>query len=248
MFNKIFEKLTGTKPASKRQLELDAIDQGIANAIQKQSQVDPLIGAKIGAKEVFRQLVSAMEKDGRVHVESLLCALGALSGYSCQAAVRAQAHILKIPEDAAFQILETSDGKQYFFGELLNHAMVVAEHSVWSLAAGAAQGAGVTELPDLEEIFKYNVSVLGSKQFGIPRIPADHMAAVLPLDYLQTLWPVIFPTVTKYCPNPVQWYVLYGLAVQIAITEGKNVIDPSLALKIIMETAIPMSKVDLSNA
>ncbi|MDH4394391.1 MAG: hypothetical protein QE278_01810 [Limnobacter sp.] len=248
MFNKIFEKLTGVKPTPKKRPELDAIDQGMANAIKKQSQVDPLIGAKIGAKEVFNRLANAMERDGRVHIESLLCALGALTGYSCQAGLRAQAHILEVPEDSAFNVVGTTDGKKYFFGDLLNQAIVGAEYSVWALAGGAAQGAGATELPDLDEIFGYNASVLGSEQFGIPRIPADHMAAILPLDYLKTLWPVLLPTVQRYCPNPTHWQILYGLAVQTAITEGRNVINPSVALRIIMECAIPMSKVDLANA
>lgn len=36
--------------------------------------------------------MAGLKNEKGVHIESLLCALGALAGYSCQAAVRAQAH------------------------------------------------------------------------------------------------------------------------------------------------------------
>ncbi|WP_157199276.1 hypothetical protein [Methylomonas koyamae] len=47
------------------------------------------------------------------------------------------------------------------------------------------------------------------------------------------------------CPHPAHWPILFGLAIQEAIHSGKSVIDPCIALKIVMESAIAMSKVDL---
>jgi hypothetical protein len=51
-----------------------------------------------------------------------------------------------------------------------------------------------------------------------------------------------------FCPNPVDWPILYSLAIQEAIYAGKEAIEPGLAFRIVMESAIPMSKVDLANA
>ena len=56
-------------------------------------------------------------------------------------------------ETAAFHIVDTKDGKQYFFGDPLNNALAGSQHSVWGLTRGAAQHAGAKELPDLNEIF-----------------------------------------------------------------------------------------------
>jgi hypothetical protein len=67
------------------------------------------------------------------------------------------------------------------------------------------------------------------------------------VNYLKALWPTLFPTVKLFCPNPVDWPILFSLAIQEAIAMGKSVIPPDLSLKIIMESAIPMSKVDLAN-
>ncbi|MCK9608641.1 MAG: hypothetical protein M0R33_19540 [Methylomonas sp.] len=152
-----------------------------------------------------------------------------------------------MPETAAFHIIATNDGKQYFFGDPLNNALAGTQHSVWSLAAGAAQHAGAKELPDLNEIFQHTTSVLGGEQFGIPRIPENNSARDTPINYLKANWPSHFPVVKLFCPNSVDWPILYGLAIQEAIDAGKSALDPHLALKIVMESAVPMSKVDLAN-
>lgn len=243
----MFEKLAGTKPQKKNEPELDPKTAALILAIRERSKEDPLVGAKLGAKEVFQRLLNCMKNERGVHIESLLCTLGSLAGYSCQASLRAQASAKGMPETAALQTIGTKNGKQYFFGDPLNNAIAGSQYSVWGLAGGAAQHAGAKELPDLNEIFQHTSSVVGGDQFGIPRVPDNHKASDTPINYLKSIWPSLFPTVKLFCPNPVDWPILYGLAIQEAIDAGKNAIDPGLALKIVMESAIPMSKVDLAN-
>lgn len=227
--------------------QLDHKTEALLNAIQERTKEDPLIGAKLGAKEIFQQLLNGMKNQKGVHIESLLSVLGALAGYSCQASLRAQSLAKGLPETSAFQTVGTKDGKQYFFGDPLNHTLVGSQYSVWGLAGGAAQHAGAKEFPDLNAIFQHTSSVLGSEQFGIPRVPENHKASDTPINYLKAIWPALFPTVKLFCPNPADWPILYGLAIQEAIDAGKGVIDPGLALLIIMESAIPMSKVDIAS-
>ncbi len=248
MFKKILEKLSGSKPQEQKAPLLEPGTEALIYAIRQKSKEDPLIGAKLGAKEIFQRLLIGMKDSKGVHVESLLSALGALAGYSCQANLRAQALAKGMAETAAFQIIKTKDGKNYFFGDPLNNALAGSQHSVWGLAAGAAQDGGAKELPDLQEIFEHTASVIGSDQFGIPRIPDNHRASATPINYLRDIWPTLFPTVKLFCPNPVDWPILFSLAIQEAIDAGKGTIDPAFALKIVMESAIPMSKVDLANA
>jgi hypothetical protein len=218
------------------------------SAIRDRSKVDPLVGAKLAAKEVFQRLLEAMKDSKGVHIESLLTALGALAGYACQANLRAQALAKGMPATAPFQVLRTEDGKQYFFGEPLNNAVILDQYSVWNLAGGAAQHVGAKEFPDPNELFQHTASVLGSEQFGIPRLPENHRPVDTPITYLQALWPMLFPTIKLFCPNPLDWPILYSLAIQEAIYASKESIDPELAFRIVMESAIPMSKVDLANS
>ncbi len=243
----MFGKLFGSKRQDKEEQQMDPKTAALVKAIRERSKEDPMIGAKLGAKEVFQRLLDGMRDSKGVHLESLLTALGALAGYACQANLRAQALAKGVPETAPFQVIGTKDGRQYFFGEPLNNALVESQYSVWSLVGGAAQHAGANDFPDLNEAFQYTTSVLGSEQFGIPRVPENHRPTDTPLNYLKNLWPTLYPTVKLFCLNPVDWPILYSLAIQEAIYAGKGSIEPGLALRIVMESAIPMSKVDLAN-
>lgn len=174
MFKKLFEKLAGSKPPQQSEPQLSPASEALIRTIREKTTEDPLIGAKLGSKEIFQRLLDGMKDSKGVHIESLLCALGALAGYSCQANLRAQALAKGMPETAPFQTVRTKNGKQYFFGDPLNNALAGSQYSVWGLAGGAAQHAGAKELPDLNEIFQHTSSVLGSDQFGIPRVPENH--------------------------------------------------------------------------
>jgi hypothetical protein len=56
----------------------------------------------------------------------------------------------------------------------------------------------------------------------------------------------LFQIVKQFCPAP-EWPILFGLAIQHAIIDSKNIVAPLLALSIVMESAIPMSKVDFND-
>ena len=209
---------------------------------------DPLIGAKVGAREVFGRVIQALQGERGVHIESLLCALGALAGYACQAGVQAQLDDPELPDPEPFTVVEATDGTRYRFGNALNAALVESEYSVWSLAAGAAQDAGASTFPELEDLFRHVSTSIGTPAFGVPRLPEDHRPAALPIDYLNALWQPLLPTLQLFCPDPRQWHLVYALAVQEAIALGKQALDPALALRIVMECALPMSKVLLQPA
>lgn len=249
MFRHIFRKFRPEKkaPQDTPQRNSTSVEEedALIRAIRERSPEDPLIGAKIGAREIFQRLLNGLKKEEGVHMESLLTILGSLSGYACQASLRAQAREKNLPETAVFQIVTTRDGGRYFFGDALNEAITGAPYSVWNLAAGAAMHAGAQEKPDLQAIFRHTAAVLGSEGFGIPRVPERHRAGDTPLHYVAALWPALLPTVRQFCPAPSDWPILYGLAIQHALYACKDVLDPAMALLIVMESCVPMSKVDL---
>ena len=252
MFKRLLEKLSGsprTPPkATPGKPQLTPQQEALFHQIREQSTRDPLAGAKLGAKEVYQRVFTALRKDKGVHLDTLLCILGALAGYACQAQLRAQAFKKMQPESSVFQVVTTADGKTWYFGDPLNHLLVGAQYSVWSLAGGGAAQLGVTEFPDAGEMFKHAASTVGGAGFGIPRLPDGHRAGDTPLNYLKVFWPRLLPTIKLFCPDPAHWPILFGLAAQHAIIVSKEVIAPELAFKIVLESAIPMSKVDLANA
>jgi len=215
--------------------------------INERRKEDPLIGAKIGAKEILNGLVARMKDDRGVHTESLLCALGALAGYSCQASLRkALVEDRGLSEQQVFAIVEAKNGSRYFFGDQINKPLAENPLSVWSLAAGAMQRLGINAAIDLGGIFKHVSETVGSNSFGVPRAPEGHQPADLPVHYVQYLWPQLLPTAKKYCASPSEWPIMFGLAVQEGIVLGKDVLDPLMALSIAMESAVPMAKADIA--
>lgn len=220
----------------------------ILERVKEMTPNDPLIGAKVGGKELAARLIEAM-KDGRgVHAESLMCAVGALAGYSCQATVRALNRSQGLDEAAHLVVVSMDDGERFFFGDALNKYVAEDELSVWSLAAGGAQACGCAKIPDIEPIFKHAAESIGTKDFGVPRLPEGNPVQDLPGNYLKRLWPQFSPMVERFCPNPEHWPILWGLAIQELFAQTKDVLDPCLSLRVIMESAIPMSKVNLRAA
>ena len=224
-----------------------AADTAVLRAIQMGKASDPIIGAKFAGKEIFLRLTNALAKnDPRgVHTETLLCSLGALAGYACQASLRAQALIAGRGANSAFSVVKTKDGGEYFFGDEINGPLAEDKLSVWSVAAGAAQHAGARKLPDLHEIFRHTAASVGSAAFGVVRYPGPGAAAEPPIAYLRSLWPVLLPPVRELAGDPKLWPLAYGLALQQAIELSKDSLGPEAALTIAMEAAVPMSKVKL---
>lgn len=221
-------------------------EQALLRQIAERSKTDPLIGAKIGSKEITQRLIGTMKTERGVHIESLLSALGSLAGYSCQAALRAQAVARGKPATGLLTAVEARNGETYFFGDHLNRLMAESQYSVWGISGSGAQQAGCARLPDLSDIFKHVASVVGTEAFGVPRIPERNKPQDSPINYVRALWPVLQPLVAKFCPNPEHWPILLSLSIQDVIGMGKSEIDPCLALRLVMESAIPMSKVNLS--
>jgi len=218
-------------------------------ALERKRQEDPLIGAKIGSKEVFNRLIELMKKiDTKgIHAETLLGILGTLGGYSCQASIREEFVTEKgISERKVFLIVECADGSQYYFGDMVNKPLVESQYSVWSLAAGVVQHLGAKNFIDIKEVFMYVTQTVGSNQFGIPRLPEGHNLGDVPKNFLKHLWPVYLPVAKQFCPAS-EWPILFGMAVQEGITFCKDIIDPLLALSIVMECAVPMSKIDFKS-
>lgn len=129
-------------------------------------------------------------------------------------------------ETAAFQVITTTSGKKYFFGNPLDDQLAGSQSSVWVLCTGAAQHLGCGSLPDLAEMFEHVAKLLGSNEFGIPRIPENHKPHDKPLGYVKVLWPALLPIAELFCRTVAQWPVLYSFAIQERMSDGKDLMEP----------------------
>lgn len=247
MFKNLLGRIKGgTQPPAPEEAASDRWEAALLERVREMSGDDPLIGAKIGGKELAQRMMAAMRTERGIHLESLLGALGALAGYSCQASVRALARAQGHDETAYFDATAHGvDGRVYYFGDALNKPLAGDMYSVWRLAAGGAHTAGCADIPEPDDVFEHVAKTVGSPEFGLPRLPPEHPLHDTPLNYVEVVWPQIFPMIARFCPDPTHWPILLGLAVQDIIGQGRDVLDPCLALKIVMECAVPMSKVEI---
>lgn len=203
---------------------------------------DEFVGAREASRELLGFVMSSLKDERGIHLESLYCALGAVAGHACQASVSAEALAAGKPADGLFDVATTADGGRYYFGDALNRPLAEDRVSIWSLVAGAAAHDGAKQLPDLGDIFRHNAAVLGSEQFGLPRLPPEHPVHAKPIDYARRLWPSVRPIVAKFAGEPRLWPVSVGLAIQELMAKAGGQVPPGMVAHIVMESAIPVSR------
>lgn len=207
-----------------------------------------LARVQAGAAELANQVISVTETEDGVAIETALACMGAYAGYICQASIRKEmVEGRGMAENSAFAVFTAANGQTFFFGDLLNKVLAEAELSIWGFASNAVEHLDVSVTVDVEEIFKYVTSTIGTPQFGIPRIPTGHDIGPTPIIRYAQAWQSWLPLLNQYCDSPKQWSLLMGYAIHAIIMHSKGLIDPNVALKIVMECAIPMSKVDLTS-
>ena len=220
-------------------------EESLFAAIKAKKKEDPLVGLKIGAKEVNQRLIGALKGQKGVHVESLLTMLGALAGFSCQMAAREKMRETgKAPDAVSLMVVAGKDGKKYFFGDAINAPLAGDKYSVWTMTAGIAKHLGAQELPDLKEMFTRVAGSVGKSDFGVPQLPDNHRPSDLPINYLKGIWSPLVVIVDKFCDSAHERSILFGIAIQQIMEMGKDTIAPEMAAKVVMESAIPMSRID----
>ena len=126
-----------------------------------------------------------------------------------------------------------------------NASLLESELALLSLALGAAHGLGApVTLALVHEVMKHVAGTVGGPDFGIPRLPTEHMPGDRPIEYVRHLWPKIREALGLYEVPLAGRPSAIGFAVQRAIDRGKDVLDPLLAAQIVTEYAVPMAKLD----
>jgi hypothetical protein len=214
-------------------------------AIEKARATNPVVHLKIGAEELVQKLLAGMKTERGVHIESLLGVLGSLAGFCCIDSTLKQAAALdRSSRDCGIVDVETSDGNRYYFGDPINNLLAGPDLSLWSLVAGIVNHLGSQDYPDFTEIAGHVAGTLGKPEFGHPRVPEQHKPSDLPINYVRDLWPHVLPLVEQRVPVPQERVTMFGFAVQNVIQMGNDVIPAAIAGKLVMECAVPMSKLD----
>ncbi|SUO96416.1 hypothetical protein [Suttonella indologenes] len=216
----------------------------LQNKIKEKQDQDPYIAAKIASPAILSKVQSYLADDKEVNVETVFATLGSLAGYACQQS--ALLNLKNNDEVAQDSIMSVNDrnGNTYLYGRAINRPLIENSFSIWSLVGGAVQSYN-ENLPDIDEMVTHTTESIGTLEFGKPRLPRGLLVPYLPKELLK-FWLPIKLEILDVLPVPTNdWGVAFGLAIQSFIDQSKSVLAPSIAAKVVMECAIPMSKITM---
>lgn len=172
--------------------------------------------------------------EAREGSEALLAVFGALAGFACQMAVRAQASLEGRP--AGLIEVTTNDGRLFYFGDALNSPLAESPTSVWAIVSERAP------MDELDGIFRDVAATIGTDAFGADPFATSSAAKREPIEVLKRDWPSVIAILVNYRLAPPSWPVALALA-------GKRIgrqaqLGASDAALIMMRMAVPMSKID----
>lgn len=196
---------------------------------------------------VLQLLMEKLLDERGIHIETIFAALGAMAGFGCQMGIReGLVKTGKVAERDALAEIVTTDNEVFYFGEFLNEPLLSVAPgrvSVLGLILAATEAAGGKMFPDIEAIVLKTADTCGTPAFYDMNLPKDHQPHIMPLEALRRFWPDCQALLTAAGADPVHWGWIIAQAAQTLILQGKDVLEPEMAAKIVMEAAIPMSKV-----
>lgn len=160
-------------------------------------------------------------------------------------------------------IAQTKDTKQnFYFGDLINGYLVqqstTVGHSLFAILSAAAMegGAKQADMPDMPAIFKHVAASVGKPEYGILNPPKPLDPHTTPHAALKEFWPrvkfIFERTDGQGAVGPAKgrnvkteyWPLVTALVARQFLLMAKDTIDPRVALPLMMEAAIVMSKID----
>ena len=217
--------------------------------IDAQDASNPQIRAIMTGKDITENVLEMLKDEKGVRVENALGLLGALAGFSCSYVVMRQladgSLEMKEPE---IVIVKLKDGSEWLFGDAVNSRLVEGVEisgqnlSVWALIAGKVQQLGNPLTLDIKELFGRVAEAIGKPKFGHADLPDAHRPTDTPQDYVKYLFPKVLPLLDRYGLAPEQYFLALALSAQEVMQMAKGTIAPDLAAIILMEYAVPASK------
>ncbi|ODV40997.1 hypothetical protein AWV79_02450 [Cupriavidus sp. UYMMa02A] len=177
-----------------------------------------------------------------------MVAIGACAGFSAQLAVW-QALIQRLNRDPGDFLVHvnTKSNESFVYGESINQFLFVCPPdrlSFLSVAAGNLRSD--QELPDIRELAAHVMRTVGTEEFGVPRYPAPDEIAELPRMALEKTFQIVAHYFQRDAYPTENWPALLGAIAFRIIDSKKHLLAPARAIRMLLESAVPMSKIDPS--
>jgi hypothetical protein len=222
--------------------------QAMLRHLQEREQDEPLIRMEVAGTVVFDLFYRLLQGEGErgTRIDDLMAALASLGGHLCLVAVLDELERQGLtPQEIGMVEVEGKDGHRYFFGDAPNRLLLESQMSLLSLVLGAAHAHGApVSLEMVHEAMRRTAERVGTPEFGKVDVPDEHQPALSPLDWVRHGREKIVEALDLYEVPPVSRPTAVGFALQRAIDESRQVLDPLMAARIAIECAVPTAKVD----
>ena len=194
-------------------------------------------------------MANEIRRRGQIHIETILTEIGALAGFAAQISIRKSIiEPQKIDPDEILSEVVTKNGEKFYFSDMLNWIVFenlgTPPYSIWAYVMDVVPSASRHLLPDVSDIVSYAARTVGTARFGIPRLPPAHMPHTAPRAALEEHWRTIREEFETSKRQPEEWPYDLAYAAQWQMQTNRDRLALPLAAAIVMEAAIPMSKVD----
>ena len=210
--------------------------------------IDPereAVGRSIAAVLMAQQI----RRRGSIQPATILTEIGALAGFSAQMSIRkGMIEPQRMDPSNVLSEVVTKNGEKYYFSDLLN--WIVFEnlsqppYSIWAYIRDVVPASEHQLLPDMGEILSRAARTIGTTRFGVPRLPAEHMPQTLPHAALHDHWGLAQQELNASDRAPSDWPYDLAFAARWQMLTSRDRLALPLAASIVMQAAIPMSKVD----
>ena len=221
----------------------DPLKDAILGAITDPGVEDPMRLYRAAASDAAAQVRQVLADRDGLHIPTALTLLGALAGRACSMLAIHRARKLGDVEEDALTVLQYGDGHRYLSGALIDRPLMTDQTSVWALIGDKAEEMGATALPDRAGLLEHVQSTFGTSHFGASRLTHPHAPKDSPIHMSRYLWPAFLPTLTAYDSDPAAIHVSLSMATYEFIEDAAGEIAPMTAAGIVMEAAVPVSRV-----
>jgi hypothetical protein len=196
---------------------------------------------------VLAPILAALGNDWGISYETALAILAVLAGQSCAKIGHAR-HAASDGgfdpdgDELKFRVVNHA-GDRFVAGAWIDHGLYTDPMSFCRLVVAAADHYGARVLPRIDEAARHCAETLGTPDFGHPRLPGAHMPATLPVALLQSLTPHFAPRLAEISERPEDIPVALAFNAQTLMRDARGQLDPGLAARILIECALPASRI-----
>jgi len=174
--------------------------QAVLETLKKRDRSDPKVRLQLAGKAVFEETIQLIQSERGVRIEDMLGILGATGGFSCAVGALDIYHRVGLRGNQEGLVQVTTDsGQTYYFGELPNELLWEGPMSLLRLTLGIAQAQGGSVAAEMvSDAAAHVAGTVGQENFGVPRLPDEHMPGDLPINYIKHVWPNVRAGLDNY--------------------------------------------------